>query len=398
MTSVNIIALGIWIIVFMLVLRDGKKILSDVNVPKTLFIVSVLALIISGVYFFQNILAHLVYSTIAAYIISPIVRIFRGFGLSKIPSILGSYLVIFICLALLLNFIVPEIATQTKTLQPTFENINNTIDQIAKTKDSQDILNLTFFKNNPGITKFVNKHSKWLNDFVFQSTAFQEAISSISKEFQNWMFTLPQKAINLLNSLLSILSYLLMVPIITFFLLKDSGLIQDSIFKLIPNRYFELTILIKERFGNIIGKYLRALFVQVIVISTLASVFLTIAGVKYSLIIGILAGLANMIPYFGPVLGIFFAVFSVLLVGQPMYIIWYAIISMLFVQAIDNIVVYPLIMGKTTNMHPLIIMLAVIAGGISFGILGMFLAVPVLSLATGMVSLIYNNLRDFKII
>jgi predicted PurR-regulated permease PerM len=113
----------------------------------------------------------------------------------------------------------------------------------------------------------------------------------------------------------------------------------------------------------------------------LGAIALLILNVKYSIIIGIFAGLANMIPYVGPVAGAVPAIVVTLVNGGSMITIIYIIIAFAIVQFIDNMIVQPIVLSKSVDLHPLIIVFAVLIGGKFFGLLGLLLAVP----AAGMI-------------
>jgi predicted PurR-regulated permease PerM len=100
----------------------------------------------------------------------------------------------------------------------------------------------------------------------------------------------------------------------------------------------------------------------------------------------------------GPLIGIILGVVTVILTGGSGNLIFFTILGMWCVQIIDNAFVYPLVMGKTTNLHPIIIVLTVTAGGISFGLFGMLLAVPTLFLIVTLFQVLYKNLKQFEII
>ncbi|MCD4651193.1 MAG: AI-2E family transporter [Candidatus Cloacimonetes bacterium] len=209
---------------------------------------------------------------------------------------------------------------------------------------------------------------------------------------------IPELVLNFLGSFLMIISFAVTIPIIGFFLLLDHDKIKNYIIRLVPNRYFELFINLLEKIDQIIGTYLRAMMIEILAVSALTSTVLGLIGVKYGLIIGVLAGLANAIPYFGPWFALLAAFTSVLLTGKPLIMLLYVFIGMQIVQFIDNSFNYPIVIGRNTEMHPLVIMLTVIAGGFVFGLLGMLLSVPILFLVRGIVSELYQNLKEFDII
>ena len=121
---------------------------------------------------------------------------------------------------------------------------------------------------------------------------------------------------------------------------------------------------------------MRGQLVEACFVGVLSVIVLYFIGIDYALIIGIIAGICNMIPYIGPIIGTILAVIIALLSGQPIKAIW-VIIGMLVIQQVDNSLLAPKIVGDSVGLHPVFIMLAIIIGGNVGGLLGMLIAVPV---------------------
>jgi putative permease len=187
-----------------------------------------------------------------------------------------------------------------------------------------------------------------------------------------------QKAIDfLLQDSLSLIVKIVMIPFIMFFLLKEGREMKKSLIELVPNRYFEFSLDLLYKMDLQLGNYLRGQFIDAVVFGALATVALWVLGVKYFLFIGIFAGLANLIPFVGPIAGMLLgAVAAVLDTGDVMKGIW-VVVAFIGLKLIDDFVVQPLAVGKSVDLHPMLVALAILTGGHLFGILGMLLAVPV---------------------
>ena len=163
-------------------------------------------------------------------------------------------------------------------------------------------------------------------------------------------------------------------------------LIQDSeYFVELWNKIFNL-IFGKSRAGkelkkilgvvdNTFYKYIRGQLLEACIVGILSGIVLYFIGIDYAVIIGIIAGICNMIPYIGPVVGTILAVIMALLSGQPINAIW-AIIGMIVVQQVDNNFLAPKIVGNSVGLHPVFTMLAILIGGNVGGLIGMLIAVP----------------------
>ena len=123
-------------------------------------------------------------------------------------------------------------------------------------------------------------------------------------------------------------------------------------------------------------KYIRGQLLEACIVGVLSAIVLYFVGIDYALIIGIIAGICNMIPYIGPVVGTILAVIIALLSGQPIRAVW-AVVGMIVVQEVDNKLLAPKIVGDSVGLHPVFTLLAIIIGGSVWGLIGMMIAVPV---------------------
>ena len=136
---------------------------------------------------------------------------------------------------------------------------------------------------------------------------------------------------------------------------------------------------VNSTFGEVnyvIGQFLRGQLLDGLIIAILSSIALTLIGLDFAVFIGFFAGLANVIPYFGPILGMVPAVIIALLTGgwtQALLVV----VVFLVIQQIDGAIISPRIVGSTTGLHPVFVLAAVTFGGYYWGILGMLLAVPI---------------------
>lgn len=127
--------------------------------------------------------------------------------------------------------------------------------------------------------------------------------------------------------------------------------------------------------NTVIGQFLRGALLDALIVAILASIGLSILGLDFAVFIGFFAGLANVIPYFGPYLGMIPAILVALLTGGPTQALL-AILVLFIIQQLDGSIIAPKIMGTSTGLSPVFILVAVILGGYYWGILGMLLAVP----------------------
>jgi predicted PurR-regulated permease PerM len=181
---------------------------------------------------------------------------------------------------------------------------------------------------------------------------------------------------NILDIVLLVLS-LAFVLVFTFYLLRDFPSIKAAAFELVPVPYREVTRARLEEVDDVVAGFVRGQLTIALIVAILNSTGLTLLGVPMGLLIGLGAGLGNLVPYMSIVIGLVPALLlSWLEQGSLVRLL---AVAGLFtgVQMLEGTVLSPRILGRSVNLHPVWVLLAVIAGGNLFGFFGMLLAVPV---------------------
>lgn len=167
--------------------------------------------------------------------------------------------------------------------------------------------------------------------------------------------------------------------IVAFYILKDLQYFKKL--------YLEATkVLIKERknqtlsnlmtdINSIMSSFIRGQLLDALIVGILSSIGLSIISLDFAVLIGMTAGIANIIPYFGPIIGSVPAVIVGLLSGSPIKALL-AVIVLVVVQQIDGTLIAPKVVGDSVGLHPVFVMLSILIGGAYFGLLGMLIAVP----------------------
>lgn len=177
---------------------------------------------------------------------------------------------------------------------------------------------------------------------------------------------------NLINILLGL--------IIAFYFLKDMDyfrkLYRESARLVLSKSRNERVSKLFHDINTVISNFIRGQLLDGLIVGILSSIALAIVGLDFALLIGMTAGFANIIPYFGPIIGSIPAIIVGLLSGTPLKAL-FAFLALMLVQQVDSAVIAPKIVGESVGLHPIFVMLALITGGTLFGLLGMLLAVPV---------------------
>ncbi|PKN80215.1 MAG: AI-2E family transporter [Candidatus Cloacimonetes bacterium HGW-Cloacimonetes-1] len=347
-----------------------------------LFDIFLLAVIILAATFYKWIFSYLISAIVLSYILSPSVSWLER---KRVPRWLSVVLIYLSTAGVIVWFayrMLPDLISQGETLM----NMINS-DQAP----ANSMLSIPIFKSLSGSVLKLDQQIPMLN----LVDNFDRLIES-SKVF---LSSIPKLLITNYQVVLSAVSFVATIPLISFFLLKDGNKLVKDFYKIIPNRYFELSIIIINKINETVGNFLRAMFFEIIAVTIMASIALSIIGVKNSILIGLCAGVANVIPYFGPFIGTAIAITTTLIDGNTsMLPILNIIFAMYIVQVIDNNIVYPVVVGTTINMHPLIVLLTVLAGGWYGGIIWMLISVPLVYLIYSVVKVLYVNLKKFQLI
>ncbi len=167
--------------------------------------------------------------------------------------------------------------------------------------------------------------------------------------------------------------------IISFYLLKDKESISNSFKKyckkILPEKVYNFCAINISDMDNAFSGYIRGQFTDGIIMSVIISVVLSIMDIKFPLIIGIISGLSNVIPYFGALIGFLLSVFMALINGDVSKAVIVGII-IIILQQIDGYIISPKILGHSVKLNPVVIIIALAVGGKLFGLIGMVLAIP----------------------
>ncbi len=201
----------------------------------------------------------------------------------------------------------------------------------------------------------------------------------------------------------------IVMPFVFLFVLLDDGEIKKFFINILPNRYFEMSFAVFDNVDKALGKYLRGTVIQSSLVGSVIILGLILIGFKpgSAIIIGLIAGISNVIPYLGPLIGYGAGILYGMIIGDLHPIlpfipsdaaIWGSIVVVFIAQLLDNTVFQPYVLGRAVNLHPLVIILGVMGGGIAFGFWGMFLAIPTIVVFRVIISTVYKQLKDYQLI
>lgn len=295
-------------------------------------------------------LAPFLYALLLAYLLAPLVSLLQTRGLSRTMAIAIVYLFLLVCLVLLGTYVIPTIVAQ----------INSVIKQLPTLSSrAQDWL------------YELGEHYERID----LPPAIVEAIETGLLRLQGSLTSLFDLLGSFIVGLFSSVVIIILVPILAFYMLKDMEKIRQGFLALVPFRHQQSVVGVASRVNDKLGAWVRGQALVSLVTGVLMSFGLTLVGMDYALVLGLLVAVFNFIPYFGAIIGATPAVLLGLLRAPALGV--RILIVQVVVQQIENSVLVPQILGKELGVHPLLIMFALLLGAQFGGILGMILAAPI---------------------
>ena len=201
--------------------------------------------------------------------------------------------------------------------------------------------------------------------------------------------------INATNRALDLVIIFILVPFITYYLLRDFKRVRNDLMNWLPNSSFELGWLIYHNVSTQLKAYTRGVMLQSLIMATICAIGFSLIGLEIPVLLGCITGILNLVPYIGPVISILLA----LLVGAAMTpfdpsILYLSVMVIVVAQIIDNVVVIPSVVANAVNLHPVQAILGIIIFGSLFGTVGVILAVPSIAAARIVMKNIYADMAN----
>lgn len=318
---------------------------------RLLLILGLLVALLFVLYRFLTLIIYFLIALVASYALDPVVNRLQAAGLNRtlaISTVLTGLLLVLIWFS---TSFLPIIVQQTVILGQQL-NADDVVLVVAQIEDQ------------------VREHIPFFPDGILRDNI----TTAVSGLFQVDDFT--RTFNHLFGIFANIFWAFLVIPFATFFILKDGALIRRSILQTIPNRYFESSLTGLQKIEQRLVIYFKSVGLQCLIIAVVATLTLTLAGLNNALSIGIVVGLANIIPYFGPIIGYLLSIIVAVLETGDFSLIIYVLTAIAITQIVDNILVQPLLFSRSANLHPLVVLFVVLTGAELAGIFGMIIAVP----------------------
>jgi len=234
------------------------------------------------------------------------------------------------------------------------------------------LTNMAAFLSGDRLSVIMNQ----LGASVAQVIPFFKA-GDLAVKIETTLPALVSKAEAAASSILGIAASFVIVPFITFFLLNDYHRIQKVIIENVPNKYFEMALNVVYKLERQLSRYIRGVCIELFSVSLLYISAYTFLGFRYAIVLGLIAGLSNIIPMAGPLIAAVPVIVASLIQYGDFRMLAPIVLIMFVVQQIDQMFIQPNVYGKILDMHPLTIVFTIIIGSQLLGIVGMVLAIPI---------------------
>lgn len=337
---------------------------TPVNVP---FYIKASQVLLGVVAFFfvmyigAEIILPLIFATIIAILLNPLVSWLHGKKIHRIVAIIISLLVAIILLGGLVYFIVWQTSRFGESMPQLKQKFNALLAQAITW--TADTLNLEESRISGWIARLKSESGKNSSAMVGQT----------------------------LSTVGSLFMVVFIMPIYVFTILYYKPLLLQFIAKMFKKNNHKMVAEVLGETKTLIQSYLVGLLIEAAIVATLNSVGLLIIGVKYALLLGLLSALLNLIPYIGIVIATILPVVMALALQSPMAALW-VFILFIVVQFIDNQYIVPYIVASKVKVNALISIIVVLIGGALWGIAGMFLAIPL----TAIVKVVFDRIPQLE--
>lgn len=317
------------------------------NKKKILYIGIGIAFLILVFIFFKKALFDVVgivlISAILSYIVLPFVKILEKRVNRTLATALG-FLILFVSVIAFFIFLVPVFLQQIKEF--------------------------VYF-----IPEYIETLKKFVEELYVKVPFIKGVLSNIKINEG-----ISQKATNIINGFspgvfITYISTYLLVPVVMFYMVRDREKIKKFSLFLLPSKMRSPLVFTFKDINRQLRDYVFGEFIIILIVSALMSIALLMFNYDYWLILGLIMGIFNVIPYVGPVFGSIPIILTAALGGWNRILL--AIVLIIVVQQIDNIIIQPRVISDSVKIHPVAVLLCVLAGSSIGSFFGMLLAIPV---------------------
>lgn len=339
---------------------------------KTKFFLFALAFLFFGliVYLFAELLFILAMSVLISLIFIPVVNFLERYKFNRILATLTVFVGFGFLIYVGFSTLIPKIGSQ----------LNSLIQQISYVSIQEQILSIEI-------------KLRSIFPFLEEGIVVHKAESFLTKFAEESFLNFT----SFLSGIFSMAAVLFLMPFIIFFLIKDRDKMIKGLITFLPNKYFEMSYWIIDKIALQLGHFVRGWIFDATYVGFACGLAFYLIGIENAIALGVIAGVGHLVPYFGPVIGGLPALLISLLQYGDFSAAPLIILALAIIYVIDNGFVQPYVFSKQINLHPLLIIILIIAGGQLLGIVGMIFAVPTATVVKTAAQEIYFVLKNYHI-
>ena len=342
-----------------------RKLLNDFtdryfHDEESIILVFLLTIALVALLLFGSMLAPLIVALIIAYLMQGLVALLLKYGFTERLAFIAVYVLFFGVFITMLGFLLPQVWNQLRRMM---EELPNLLSQ------GQALL-LNLPENYPSL---------------FSEEQINSFMDGLGGEVGSFGQAILEYSLASLPSVVAWVIFLVLVPILVFFMMKDKHQLLDWVGNLLP-RNRPLMITIWREMDQQIANYVRGKFVEIIIVGSVAYLVFVFLGLNYALLLSVITGLSVMVPYIGaaavniPVAAIAYVQWG--LGGE----FWTVIVAYNILQILDGNVLVPIIFSEAVNLHPVAIIFAILFFGGIWGLAGVFFAIPLATLIQAIIN------------
>lgn len=341
-------------------------------------------LVLGMIWAARQVLLPYILGLVLAYLLLPVVnwldrhmpKRLHTWNVARPLSIVLTYLMLLLLLAAMVAFFIPLVLDQVRIL----------------------------IENWPSLTKTVSEWGTrgwgWYNDAVDTlerlsptwKDTFENTLRNLGAEIVQFVQEGLTSTIRTLSSTISFVIGLVVIPFWLFYILKDESQVKTGVLHALPQRLRGDVQCMARLIDDVLSAYIRGQLLLCLFVGGLATLSLFIIGVPFALVLGLIAGLLEALPYIGPILGAIPAL-VVALLSDPGTAIWTAI-AFFSIQQIENLILVPRIAGESVKLHPAVVMVVLVVGNELAGFWGMLVAVPTTAVIRDVFKYLYLRFLD----
>lgn len=334
------------------------------SLAQRVFFLASLLVFFSVIFFIPRLSIPMALAYILSLVIRPILPLMFRMGIKRSYSII----IIFICF--LLFFIYPSI----KVIPVLDQELSNVQTYLPKVEVVLKEKILDF-----------KMEVQERTGYVIKDQVLQNVTESLKNTIQKFLFEIPRL-------ITSLLEWFFLIPIFLYFFIQEGKSFKRAFLTILPNRYFEKIYFMVHQFDKKIGGYIFAKFVEANLVGLIIGFGLFFLGFPFASLLGFLAGFTNIIPYLGPILGLAPTLIVLLVAPEYTHLTGPVLLLYLVANVIDMVLIFPILVSRIVNLHPIIVVVSVIIGSQLMGVLGMIISVPAANIIKLLIGEIYREL------